>query len=124
MTGFDHEQLPDDLREVDRRLQAHRTEVTPLELDEIKLRTMRRAFPARASLHGRQYVMRSKLITLALVLGLVVSGGAAGVIATGGGGGGGNASQSEYKPGKGCGDQNGQHVRDPECVVKPGKPPR
>jgi hypothetical protein len=123
MTGFDHEQLPDDLREVDRRLQAHRTEVTPLELDEIKLRTVAKAFPVATSRYGRQYLMRSKLITLALVLGLVVSGGAAGVIATGGGGGG-NASTSEYKPGKGCGDKTGQHDRDPECIVKPGKPPR
>jgi hypothetical protein len=124
MTGFDHEQLPDDLSEVDARLKAHRTEVTPLELDEIKLRTMGRAFPARTSRYGRQYLMRSKFVTLALVLGLVVSGGAAGVIATGGGGGGGNASQSEYKPGKGCGDKNHQHDREAECLVKPGKPPK
>jgi hypothetical protein len=121
MTGFDHERLPDDLREVDERLQAHKTEVSPLELDELKLRTMAKAFRASTSRYGRQYLMRSKLVTMLLVLGLAIGGGTAGVIA------GGNskstsknAAQSEYKPGKGCGDKNHEHEREDECK----KPPR
>jgi hypothetical protein len=124
MTGFDHESLPEDLRAVDQRLQAHRTEVSPLELDELKLRTMAKAFDAPASRYGRQYLMRSKLVTLMLVLGLAVSGGAAGVIATHDNGNGKSADSSQYKPGKGCGDKNDQHDREDECNDKPGKPPK
>jgi hypothetical protein len=121
MTGFDPDRLPDDLREVDQRLQAQRTEVSPLELDDLKLRTMAKAFRAPTSRYGRQYLMRSKLVTMMLVLGLAVSGGTAGVIAGGGGGKGKtkNAAQSEYKPGKGCGDKNHVHEREDECKKEP-----
>ena len=61
-------------------------------------------------------VLRSKLVTLLLVLGLAISGGAAGVIANGGGSKGGKAPNAGYpKPGKGCGDKNHNHVREDEC---------
>jgi hypothetical protein len=124
MTGFDNERLPDDLREIDERLQAQRTEVGPLELDQIKLRTMAKAFGAPASRYGREYLMRSKLVTLLLVAGLAIGGGTAGVIATHDNGNGKSADQSQYKPGKGCGDKNHEHEREEECNDKPGKPPK
>jgi hypothetical protein len=57
--------------------------------------------------------MRSKLVTLALVVGLVVSGGTAGVVAGVGGSGHGSAAKSEYLPGKGCGDKNHTHTGPP-----------
>ena len=48
--------------------------------------------------------MRSKILTLGLVLGLGVSGGAVGVFASGNDGDGADsAAKSQYSPGKGCG---------------------
>jgi len=116
MTKRDPDRLPDDLRDIDARLQAHKPDVSALELDELKLRTASQAFKSPTSRYGRQYLMRSKLITLMLVLALAVSGGAAGVIAGGKGGGSDkNASNGQYKPGKGCGDKNHEHLRENEC---------
>ena len=124
MTNHDPDRLPDDLREIDARLQAQKPEVSALELDELKLRTAARAFKAPKSRYGRQYLMRSKLVTMLLVLGLAVGGGTAGVIASHDNGNGKSADRSQYKPGKGCGDKNHQHEREIECFDKPGKPPR
>ena len=121
MTHKTPDHLPDDLNEVDARLQAHKTEFSALEMDELKLRTAARAFRPRTSRYGRQHLMRSKVVTLMLVAGLAVSAGTAGVIAGGGGGGKGkSADTSQYKPGKGCGDKNHVHERENECK----KPPR
>jgi hypothetical protein len=63
--------------------------------------------------------MRSKLVPIMLVLGLAVSGGAAGVIATDSGGGPKRADESEHMPGKGCGDQNAEDVREQDCEDLP-----
>jgi hypothetical protein len=120
MTSYDPDRLPDDLREIDGRLQARKPEFSALELDELKLRTATRAFDTPKSRYGRHYLMRSKIVTMMLVLGLAVSGGAAGVIAGGGGNGKAkNADQSQYKPGKGCGDKNHVHEREDECKKPP-----
>ena len=64
--------------------------------------------------------MRSKLVTMMLVLGLAISGTTAGVIASHDNGNGKSADKGQYKPGKGCGDKNHQHEREGECK----KPPR
>jgi hypothetical protein len=120
MRKKDSNRLPDDLREMDARLQAHTPEVSALELDELKLRTAARAFRPTTSTYGRQQLMRSKFVTIMLVLGLAVSGGTAGVIASHDNGNGKSADESQYKPGKGCGDKNNQHDREDECK----KPPR
>ena len=120
MTNRDPDRLPDDLRAIDARLQANKPEVSALELDQLKLRTAARAFSAPKSRYGRQYLMRSKLVTMLLVLGLAVSGAAGGVIAgSGGGGKAKSADKSEYKPGKGCGDKNHKHDRENECKKPP-----
>ena len=102
--------LPEDLSGVEERLAASRPEVTPLDLDRIKLRAMSQA--SRTSPRRKGLVMRSKLVTMLLVLGLVASGGTAGVIA-GGNGNNGNSGNGEYKPGKGCGDKNHTHTGPP-----------
>jgi hypothetical protein len=119
MTHHDPDRLPDDLREVDERLQAYKPEVTALELDQLKLRTAGRAFRAPTFRYGRRHLMRSKLVTMMLVLGLAVSGGAAGVIAGNGNSNGKGADKGEYKPGKGCGDKNHVHEREDECKKPP-----
>ena len=120
MTDYDSDRLPDELRDVDAWLQAHRPEVSALELDQLKLRTAARAFRAPTSRYGRRHLMRSKLVTMMLVLGLAISGGTAGVIANHDNGNGKSADNGEYKPGKGCGDKNHEHEREDECK----KPPR
>jgi hypothetical protein len=119
------ERLPDDLHEVAERLRAHKPEVSPLELDRIKLRAMAKASSAGASRQGRPSLMRSKLVTMAVTLGLVVSGGTAGVIAggkhegngNGNNGNNGNADKGEYCDGKN--GKKGSHVsncpRPPQC---------
>ena len=57
--------------------------------------------------------MLSKLVTMLLVVGLAVRGGAAGVIASHDNGNGKSADNSQYKPGKGCGDENHEHTGPP-----------
>jgi hypothetical protein len=120
MRKQDQNRLPDDLREIDARLQAHKPEVSALELDELKLQTAARAFRPTTSTYGRPQLMRSKFVTMMLVLGLAVSGGTAGVIASHDSGNGKSADESQYKPGKGCGDKNHEHENEDECK----KPPR
>jgi hypothetical protein len=58
--------------------------------------------------------LRSR-ITALLVVALMAAG-TGGVIAGGGhGNGNGSASNSQYRPGKGCGDKNHVHARHNEC---------
>ena len=70
--------------------------------------------------------MKTKLVTGLLALGLV-AGGAGGVVAAGGGSDGGNASNAQYKPGKGCGDRNHDHTGPPgnpsndDCPSRAGR---
>ena len=116
MTHPNDEHLPDGLREVAQELRNQRVEASALELDQIKRTAMTQASRASGSRQGKGSLMRSKLLTLALVLGLASSGGVAGVIAAGNGGGDGgksSAAKSEYKPGKGCGDKDGQRTGPP-----------
>ena len=54
-----------------------------------------------------------------LVLGLLASGGAAGVIASHDNGNKKSADRGEYRPGKGCGDKNHTHDREDECKKPP-----
>jgi hypothetical protein len=118
MTRSNDEQLPKDLREVVEELRAHRAEASALELDGIKRKAMVQASRASGSPPGQGLAIRSKILTLALVLGLAVSAGAAGVLAGGGGStGGSSAAKSEYRPGKGC------DAPPPSPRRPPNKPP-
>ena len=74
--------LTDDLSEVAEQLRTHRHEPTDLRLDELKRQAMARSAAASRPRQGRQFFLRSKIVTLSLVLGLLVCGGGAGVIAT------------------------------------------
>ena len=104
------EQLPQELGEVAEQLQAGRAELSPLELDRIKVRAMEQSRRSSSRASGAPS-LRSRLATIFVLTGLVVSGGTAGVIA--GSGGGGSASDNQYRPGKGCGDTNHTHTGPP-----------
>ena len=72
--------------------------------------------------------MGSKLTTLLLVLGLVISAGTAGVLASSDGGSQKSADTAQYTPGKGCGDPNKPHSGPPgnpdntDCPPQAGGP--
>jgi hypothetical protein len=119
----DHERIPDDLRDTADMLRAQRPDVSPLELDRIKQRA--RAQAARGvSTEARLGRPRRALPTVVTALALMVGLGGAFAIAGGGPpsgvGGNGSAADSQYRPGKGCGDKNHEHEREDECK----KPPR
>src|SRR5215218_4251818 len=98
MSRWDEQQLPEELREVADRLRDERVQASPVELDDITLRTMARAGSARR----KGTPLRSRLVVALLSLGLVTAG-TTGVVAAGGGNGNGNgnSSSSQYKPGLG-----------------------
>jgi len=75
------EYLSDDLFEVTEQLRTRRHNPTDLRLDELKRQAMAQANRAPSRRQGRGFFMRSRLVTLMLVLGLLVAGGGAGVIA-------------------------------------------
>ena len=59
--------------------------------------------------------MRSRTLATVVTL-LLMAAGTGGVVAHGGDGhSGGSASDSQYRPGKGCGDKNHVHARHDEC---------
>jgi hypothetical protein len=61
------------------------------------------------------FALRARSIATLLTVALMAAG-TGGVIAGGGhGNSGGSASDSQYKPGKGCGDKNHNHARENEC---------
>ena len=73
--------------------------------------------------------MRSKLMTLLLLLGLAISAGTAGVLASSDDGGSKRADVAQYQPGLGCGDPNQPHTGAPgnpdvDCPPQAGGNPR
>jgi hypothetical protein len=103
-------------------LRAHRIEADPLQLDEVK----RRAMAQSASKHGRPTFMKSRIATVLTIVGLAGgTGGALAVAAAGGhAGGNGGAADAQYKPGKGCGDQNHTHTGPPGNPGNTSCPPQ
>lgn len=115
MTDRNEQNLPAELREVGDRLRQQRAEVSPMQLDQIKLRAKSQAQSSRG-LKWRTPV-RSRAASLILAS-LLVGGTAAGGIAASQSGNNGSAAQSQYRPGLGCGDQNHIHTGPPG---NPGK---
>ena len=116
------EHYPEDLRAIAHRLHAERAAATPLELDRLKLRAKAQASHEAARFAPRQKGMfvRSRIVTMMLVLGLVVSGGTAGVLATGSSGG--SSGGTQYKPG--CGPKKSDGVNPSGTHTgQPGKDP-
>src|SRR5436190_23882600 len=106
------DRLPEHLLEVADRLREERVSVSPLELDQIKLRARAQAARGRRSTLGRKGTpLRSRVVTLALTA-LLIGGTTAGGIAAAGGGNG-NSAGSQYRPGMGCGDTNHTHTGPP-----------
>ena len=121
MTDSHEDRLPEHLLEVADRLREERVSVSPLELDQIKLRARAQAAHGRrSSTLGRKGLpLRSRVVTLALTA-LLIGGTTAGGLAVAGGGGNGDSASSQYKPGMGCGDKNHTHTGPPG---NPGKNP-
>ena len=96
---------PRELDGVVRRLRNERPEVSPLELDGIKRRVMAQASQTQGGLRVRNLVTlwRARFVTLALTLGLIASGGTAGVIA------GGNGDDNDADEGQYCPPKNGDN---------------
>src|SRR3954451_14263626 len=108
----DQDRIPEQLLEVADRLREERVSVSPLELDELKLRARAQAARGPRSTFGRKGTpLRSRVVTLALTA-LLIGGTTAGGIAAAGGGNG-NSASSQYKPGMGCGDKNHIHTGPP-----------
>jgi hypothetical protein len=77
MSHQDREGIPEELGKIAELLRNRRPEAGPLELDRIKLRVMRsRRRPVLLSGKGNRF-MRSRLVGLLLVVGLLGGGGAA-----------------------------------------------
>src|SRR4051812_4181105 len=113
MAPWNEDNLPDELRDVARRLREERREATPLELDRIKMTAMSRARARSSAPRGR---VRTRVVVALTSLALV-GGATGGVIAAGNGGKSkdDNAAKKQYQPGKGCGDKNHDHAREDEC---------
>src|SRR4051812_44592507 len=79
---------------LERRLRAERPELSPIELDGIKQRAMAKA--ARPG--GRRMTLRMRLVSGALVAGLVATGGGAVLAASGGSSSHGSSANSQYCP--------------------------
>lgn len=90
-----HDDLTPDMREIARRLDAERPELTEMRLDELKLGILRRA-GRRSSLTPRGSFMRSRAaVTLVLVLGMMFTG-AGGTVAVTGLAGAGDSGTAQY----------------------------
>jgi hypothetical protein len=110
MNDWNEERLPAELREVADRMREQRAEVSPVQLDQIKLRARTQA-RSSGGLRWRKPV-RSRAVSLILAS-LLVGGTAAGGIAASQNGNNGSAAQSQYRPGLGCGDKNHIHTGPP-----------
>ena len=81
MDTFDDDRFSDDLAEITGELRARRYDPGALRLDELKRRALSQA--SATDPHGRGMRLRSRTVSLLLVLGLALSGGTAGVMAAG-----------------------------------------
>jgi hypothetical protein len=103
MNEFNKHNLPEDLEQVAERLRQDRPEATPLELDQIKVRAMSRAEAPKMSVMTR--LMRTRLVSLILVVGVLMGGAGAmavsgGVPTLGGSHGGHHGGKKQYCPPK------------------------
>jgi hypothetical protein len=82
MDSSSHDRFPPELQEIADHLRATRPALTPLEVDDLKLRLKRRAGWGSATKRGS--VMKSRLaLTFVLVSGLLLTGGGGAVAVTG-----------------------------------------
>jgi hypothetical protein len=98
MKEFEQRQLPEGLEALAARLRAERAQADPLRLDQIKRRVITRCSTTRR----RSTFMKSRIATIATVLGLLGGSGGAIAIAGGGSSGGpiGGAASGQYCNGK------------------------
>ena len=82
MSDHRDEILPIELRSIAERLHGSRYEAGPLELDRIKKRAMAQASPRPSNPHKGMF-MRSKLLSIALAVGLLLTTASVGLAVTG-----------------------------------------
>ncbi len=104
--------LTDDLAGVAEQLRTDKHDATDLRLDELKRQAMAQATRTSDRPQQRGFFMRSKVVTLGLVLGLVGAGGGAGVMANHQVQGGGSTPESAGH-GKYCNSGNGNGYETP-----------
>jgi hypothetical protein len=105
MTSDNEFSLPEELSELGGRLAEERPELSPLELDRIKVRAIAQA--GRATRQRKGQFMRSRLATIMAAFALVLGGTGIVWAASSGGGSTDSASQKQYCPpqSKAGGDQ-------------------
>src|SRR5689334_21909923 len=119
----DDQHLPEELRDVVRRLREERVAPSAWELDELKLRAMTRARVRSSRTKGR-LTMKSRMLVALITVGLM-AGSTGAVIAGSGGNGNGNgndAAQAQYKPGYGPCKNGGVDGSGPTHTGPPGQP--
>ena len=109
--------LTDDLAGVAEQLRTHRHEPSDLRLDELKRQAMAKATRASGRRQGRGFV-RSKVVTMLLVFGLLLASGGAGVIANHQAGGDGSPPASAGH-GQYCNSGNGNGYEEPQFPTTP-----
>ena len=96
-------------------------------MDELKRRTLTRWQSGHTG-HKRRSRVRARVLTLLLITGFALTGGGAAVLAAKGGNPGAkkneNAGNSQYRPGKGCGDKNRPHTGPPGNLSNKDCPPQ
>ena len=102
-----HNENEHDDSAVERHLDAHRAELTPIELDSVK-----RGVLAKAAQQGGRGMLRSRLSVVLIVIGLVGTGGGAVLAASGGSSSHGSSSNSQYCPPSSPGHGKPKHPHD------------
>ena len=121
------DERPEDLERVGDWLRAQAPEMNALELDRIKQRARAQAMRGEQRGAGAarpRRVLSTAITVVALTIGLggafAIAGKAPPSSPTSSGGSQTSAASTQYKPGKGCGDQGAGHVKEGQC--KPPKP--
>src|SRR4051812_2277003 len=112
-------QYPDDLRDLARRLDARRPEVTDLELDGVKLKAMERIRRAAGGGRRKNSMNRRGLLAPMMMIAILLCGAGATLALSGQFSSKQSASQKQYGPGKGCGHKPGKKKGNrPNCKRK------
>src|SRR4051812_50093890 len=112
MTDSNEDRIPEQLLEVAERLREERVVVTPLELDELKLRARAQAAGGIKSGSRKGLPLRSRVVTLALTA-LLIGGTTAGGHAPAWGGGHRHPARPQDPPGTGGGGKKNTPPRPP-----------
>lgn len=110
---------PDDLRDVVRRLDARRPEVTDLELDTVKMQAMRRIRRGAGAGRRKNSMNRRGLLAPVMMIAILLCAAGGTLALSGQFSSKQSASQKQYGPGNGCGHKPGKKKGNrPNCKRK------